>query len=924
MVLTAILGLTVLCAGSLAAKEVRYIMKFPANMSLIKGDVIKMPITDYVQVKGASFSTSLNSQSAMKPSIEYQKDVSVDAVAQRCGQIATHGSSQLVMVCDNKYVVRATMDHTGQRLEAVSYVTLANKDMILEQNQECSDLLVQNGMAYVSCSDRNVAANRDVVVYVVNIATLTLANARCKTNLKVTPRITRISYDAANLNKYQLILYDPLPAEATPGQISFTTCTIQETGVNTEGMSTLLNLAPLTSEDGLNATIRGISSISSTELLFVLAEKNSTVSQSRFAIVNVAADGVLSKSKYLVSTWAPGALRSTYDPRSFAVNVVVNTANTYVFMVGTGMSYRLTATFDRTTNTSEFTMNIGIPAYHVLDCGFSAQSDVYVGRVSTMAENGVDSDFFRQLIEYRSKSTLQLKGFAIKFSYANYGCSHASGASSGKTFFGVTLNGAGQAIATGDDSRNVSYFKVKRETFLNIETAGLTEGQNNVEISASLNGYDTSKQTLSFMLNADYRDNVQISLQTKDIDVYANSTFSLPYISSNFIGNDLKFSTNLTNVITFHTRTFYPTITLDLQGYIIERVFSVDHDTFVAVLAKAGSPNRYMPIFASIKGDKMELQPSTTTEQKAGQGLFKIFKLGDDIYCMVFKGYSSTVKKLTISCYDDRPDGMNKLKDQEITDIYEVMDIQFLETKERVDFLMVAGVNEQNKLINKVIHYFIKVEADGKVGTAASAKPIDIVTAELSNFFPIDALFDYVADLEGSNHVTIKMISENTLPVIAKFNMSFDGDVVQLKYLRSMELEHKDIAYCVNRNEAILFNRKTRKLYAQRFDRHVGIPSHNKYLFPLSEMGIQYVMQFLCIPEKGIFQILGVTATKEKYLITYRGGDSANSRPEGALDGQGARVDELHRVRLHRGLHRDRRRRSRTRRSQPHVFGRLP
>lgn len=553
MVLTAILGLTVLCAGSLFAKEVRFIMKFPTDLNLMKGDLIKIPITDYVQVKGASFSTSLNNPNAIIPSIKYQQDVNIDSVAQRCDQVMSHGSNQLVMVCSSKYLVKATMDHTGQRTEAVLYATLSST-LILEQNQECSDLLIQNGVAYVSCYDRSVTENRDVVIYVVNIATLTLASSRCKTNLKSKPKIIRVPYDTVG-NKYQIILYDYTPADPTAGQIPFTKCIIQESGTNTEGTYTVLNLAPLTKDDKLTATIRGVASISTTELLFVLSEVTSSVKQSRFAILSVGTDGSLTKSKFDIAMWSPGALRSTYDPRNFAVNSVISAKNTYIFMVGTGMSYRLTATFDRSG--TDYIMNIGIPAYTVLDCGFADDSDIYVGKVSTENADDVDSDRFRQFIEYRSKSSLQLKGFAVKFSYSTYGCSTASGVSSSKIFYGATLVGLNYAVGTGEDTRTVSYFKVQRETMLNLETSSLTEGTNNIEVTASLKGYDNSKQTLTFNLVSDYRDNVQFALQTKEIDVYADSTFSLPYISSNFIGNDLKFSTNMTNVALYYTKTFF-------------------------------------------------------------------------------------------------------------------------------------------------------------------------------------------------------------------------------------------------------------------------------------------------------------------------------------------------------------------------------
>ena len=877
MVITAILGAFVLFAGSLYAadtRDTRFHSKFPDNWKLLKGDIIKMPISDYVQFKGSSFTTNLNDPKSIVPSIAFKTDVSVDPLANRCDLLKSHGNNQLLMVCNGRYFVKAVMDHFSYRTESFTYVELAST--IPTENQECSDMFIQNGFAYVACSDRNVKYNRDIFIYTVNIDSKALASTKCKSNLQGGAKMSFANYDAGG--KYQVILHDIVPGDAASGTINFTRCTIQETGVNTISASTLMNLAELIPDASLSATIRGVVSLVLDEILFVLAEVNPTtlMKQSRFAIVSVAADGSMAKSKFKLATFLPGSLRNTYDPRRFATSFVVNPSNTLIFMVGLTMNYRLTMTFDRTTNPNEYLMNIAQPAMSTLDCGFNGKADIYIGRVTTVVPpDGIDSDSFRQIIEYRSTSSSQLKGFAIRFSYSNYGCSFASGASSAKSFYGVTLNGDEQAIASSDD-KTVSYFKINRDTMLVIDTSKLSEGKNEIDISANLGGFNKISQPLTFELFGDYRDQVEISLQTKELDVYSNSTFGLPYISSNFIGNNLEFKTNMPNIVMHYSKTFTPALGLELtDGYSIERVFAVDHDTFVAVLSKKGFVSKYISYFGKISGDEMTLQISSTTPtQKQGQALFKIFKLGDGLYCMVFKGFSSDVKKLTMSCFEDKPEGATKLNDHVITDMYEVMDIQFLETRERVDFLMVAGVVEQNKYINKIIHFFVKVEADGSVVPASSAKQVDILNSALNKYNPVDALFDYVADLEGSNHVTIKMNSEQSTPIIAKFNMSFEGDAVHLKYLRSMQLEHNDVAYCVNRNEAILFNRKTRQLYAQRFDRNVGIPSLNQYQFPLTSLGIQYVIQFLCIPEKGIFQILGVDANKKKFLITYRGGES--------------------------------------------------
>ena len=144
----------------------------------------------------------------------------------------------------------------------------------------------------------------------------------------------------------------------------------------------------------------------------------------------------------------------------------------------------------------------------------------------------------------------------------------------------------------------------------------------------------------------------------------------------------------------------------------------------------------------------------------------------------------------------------------------------------------------------------------------------------LRQYQPTDVIFDYVADEEGSNHVTLKMVGKNTNPVIAKFNMTYVGNQVSLQFMRVLKMSQQDIAYCVNRNEAIFYNPKTRLLYAQKWLRSLGMPVYNQYLYPLEEYGVVYIIQFNCIPEKSLFQILGSTSAGKKLLITYFGGDS--------------------------------------------------
>jgi len=195
--------------------------------------------------------------------------------------------------------------------------------------------------------------------------------------------------------------------------------------------------------------------------------------------------------------------------------------------------------------------------------------------------------------------------------------------------------------------------------------------------------------------------------------------------------------------------------------------------------------------------------------------VFKIFKLGPDHLCIIYKGVSSVAVKLAISCYEDKVDGAQKINHHTITNLYEIFDIQLLETTERVDFLMIGITVQNSNFLHKLLHMYMTVDDDGKIFISENLNQVDFSHQLLQAHQPLDVIFDFIADSEGANHVTVKMVAEDEPPVIAKFNMTFTGNVVNLKFLRLMKLSIKDLAYCVNRNEAILYNPKNRKIWAQ-------------------------------------------------------------------------------------------------------------
>jgi hypothetical protein len=783
MLLQTLLTALALIMPIVRAEEVEFYQKFPDNLSLLKGDIIKMPLNDYVKRKGAFFTSDPSDAVIFDPSIAYLKDVNLkESSATRCTQVLASGDDDILMVCNEKYFVKSKMDH-NLMMTSNSMFTLLNASSIIDQkNQICTDIKSSNGFAYVSCVDSTkVTSTNDVVIFKVNLIDLTTTFTKCANEAQgSTIRMAIIPYSPAN--KYQFIFYDYSPYQGIPSKIKFNRCLLSDDFTNgTVSMSNSQDLVEILGSNysTLTASIRSVKLINSMEVLFVLAESSETVKKLHFAIANMNDNGVLSTSKFDLTYFTPGSMRGNFNPRYFGATVESDATSTIVSMADTKMHYKLTLTYNRVSDANKFTINVGIPAFSSLDCGYSSESDVYVSKISTYNnDSSINNANFRQLIEYRSTTggTKALKGFAINFHHSEYSCSESTGAPSGRNYYGVAFININKAIHTGEDISNITYYKIQTQSYLIVDTSKVTTTENTLKIVAKLKGFTDSMQEFKYNLSLDFRDYLNVTLQSKEITTYSNSRFSLPYVSDNFVGNNLSFSTNSSNVMQQFANAFYPKLDITLEpGYVIERIFAVDHDTFVGVLTKEGLPHKYITFYSTIEGSTMTLKLSSQTpQQSAGQVLFKIFKMGDDNYCMIFKSLAPTKSKLTISCFEDKVDGATKLSEKEIDSIYEVMDIQFLETSQRVDLIMIAAVTEQSREVTKLLHYYLKLGSDGSIQAADKAKPISIVHASLSSYLPIDAMFDYIADEEGSNHVTVKMISKSSYPIIAKFNMSFD------------------------------------------------------------------------------------------------------------------------------------------------------
>ena len=875
MILSCIIGIISLVLGVQGQKKISWVGKMPSNFLLSKGDQVKIPISEFVSIKGAQFKTNM-SQSMITPNLRKQREVNLEEPTTDNCQIMRPKEPYLFAHCKDTYFSRIKMNHNFGIKESVSTLELSNSLFNYALHQ-CQDMFFQENEVFLLC--RNSKKPAEAVLYAINYQTTPMTFKYTELNLQRDMKYIKMkvtSFKPSN-EATILIFYEGLPSDSQAGDVLFTSCSLMKNFPNKiTTPCELVNIATVIGESTLHATIRTIGSITGDEVLAVLAIQTATEFLIRLEVMTLSGTGKYQKSLYAGKNWYPGMMRGKFFPKEFAGSIEANPSYVVIYLLDLNYLMSFNLTYDK-TNATSYLLNVGQVSVHTLDCGLSTVPDTFVSRIISVVKNAQNPSDNVYYIEYRSTlNDHAIKEFAANFKGSQYACSYSSGFT-GKlqtvVFFG------GKKVTSLSD-RVMTYFAMDLESYLEFDTKPMTKGVYTAQISAELRGYPAVTKDFSFSLIENTHDFAKIELQTKKLRTYKDSNFALPFISSFFMANNPKFTVTPENVRFLHAKSFTPTLELKLvDGYLIDKIYSVDHDTFVATLTKPGNFEKKLSMFfATFENDKMTLKENQNQiVLRNGLLVFKIFKLGPDHLCIIYKGISSVAVKLAISCYEDKVDGAQKINHHTITNLYEIFDIQLLETTERVDFLMIGITVQNSNFLHKLLHMYMTVDDDGKIFIAENLNQVDFSHQLLQAHQPLDVIFDFIADSEGANHVTVKMVAEDEPPVIAKFNMTFTGNVVNLKFLRLMKLSIKDLAYCVNRNEAILYNPKNRKIWAQKWERHTGVPVYDKYYFPVEELGIVYIEQFICIPEKAMFQILGQDSDSKKYIITYRGGESSNA-----------------------------------------------
>ena len=491
----------------------------------------------------------------------------------------------------------------------------------------------------------------------------------------------------------------------------------------------------------------------------------------------------------------------------------------------------------------------------------------------------IDGTFYdlnrRILVEYRTVSNAELKGFAVAFTGRKYGCSKNGGVSAN----GVSL--INQNLMIGSLGDKFSYYKLNPSTFLQLTISQQT-GKQDVALSYSMDNYTTLTTTFNYEAIGHSKLNPSFNLKTTNFSTYSNGKFQLPIPTSNIIGNAPTFTvTGADNIKVLHNRKFTVDLMINATDYSINRIFAIDVDTFIAVLRKPNSPEAYVRLWTAWKGEDLIVQNvSSVVVLPEGNVIFKSFKIGNDHFCLVTKGTIPTAKKLSVICYQDMYNGEISLQSTVITNTLEVSDINFMEGSRRVDILMVGTPSDSQK--PELTHTYMELDNNNRISTTTLQTNNRLTYSDpqviRDSYIVTDAMFDFWGDNESSNHITLKLVGAGLDPIVAKYRMIFDQNTPRISYLYSMRMESKDLSFCASKNEMVFYSPKTRRIMGQRWESRTsaGVPE-NKLYYPLNDYGITYVQHFNCIPEKGIFQILGINSDGKKQIVTFRGGESTRA-----------------------------------------------
>lgn len=733
----------------LGQKTLSWTGSLPSGYQLINGDVIRLPLDDYLSLNGATIQTNdlLGRQIIHKMVMKKQQDINQAMSTITC-KYSYATQNYVLLICMKTFLIKVDINFNAMTILGSSKTSLQATDLS-QSNQECSDIFLEGGFAYIPCFDQS-SPTTNIFLFEVPLSTMpTTARVNTCVNtigLRGAVRLAKVSFGASN---WQFAMWDASITTPTAGTMNFVTCKMSPTGTNTQSMfAGTYNLCTLIGNSTMQGVIKHIQGLQNTDLLYAVSLEDTGFKGIMLGVLSVEQNvGVLTNNtNYNYTYYSTQALT---DSQPHLMSFVSPALNSLVAVDKTNL-YSWTISNVKTSTPS--TIKIMSNWTTAFDCGLLSSAGVYIGKVSNIG--GALEDFSTRLsVEYRYKSGNELKEVAIHYNNTKYGCSRSPGYTDG---FMQTFNVLGPYTAVSSKEDKLTFYRTNPDLQLNvpINTTSTTPQNTSIQITALMEGYTSSSITFTYAAVSEASNYAQTTLSVPLVKSYSDTKFILPTSPINFQINSPVFTTNSTNIsVVYSSNKLVSDVTNLTNGYTIYKLLSVDVDTFIAVQRKAGFPEAYSIFYTKDVGQKMAIIGNTDAPiVLASDGLyvFKAAKVANHA-CIFLKGGFTTQPKLQVTCSVDGIGGGSSLTitNMGLSNTIEVNDMQFYETPSKLEVLIVATDISSGNAIQTLLYYSFTIVNNIPTFTA-SPVTLNYATQLLPGYRITDVSFDFWGDAEGA------------------------------------------------------------------------------------------------------------------------------------------------------------------------------
>lgn len=631
---------------------------------------------------------------------------------------------------------------------------------------------------------------------------------------------------------------------------------------------------------------------------------------------------VMYNSTFVPKTFQAAELRSTQFNALAMRNLILSATIIRVYAADTKNLIRFTI---KPSAVLPETMDITFDWARVIDCGVAPpiSNDPAMAwdiRIPPSAPTSYIGNKFTEdsvMIQYRSKlASFEFKEFAVVIDANRFACSKPAGYDGATKFTSTFILGIiwnNPMVCTIKDT-TFSFHRIFPKSIMTFKTLAAAGGstvsfQLGADLPGTLNpepvslGVEALRTPLNFS---------RISLTTNTFKMYNQSKVVLPIPGSSYEGNFATYSTNssqvkilnsfvynLPKVMNVNTTTFPDGIT---------RIYAIDSDTFLIVLRKANFQESFSIMRTTLTSGSTftadyilnvvaTATPSPTVDLGNSQVVFKAGKIGQSAFCVFIVGLVGG-NKLSFQCFQDIANSPPITSIPTISmpsNVVSITEILILENGNPnvLDLLILADeqssiqVSGQQTLAHTPKLYFFSLGYDAAGNAITLRIPFSNINmgtldASMSRCAPQDLQYEYWGDNDARSIFTMRMSCgtyPNTSPhLIAKYTLSFPSPSTAptLTFQRVISVDNIEYSYCSAKSELIIFQWKFKRMFGLKFispdNNHAA---QQKLYYPISDaIADFFIMQMVCLPEVGFVQILGVNPAKEKYVATFRMGES--------------------------------------------------